>query len=201
MSDKNQAYREKMKQVKADHLARVKQNKKSDRGLLMIHTGDGKGKSTAAFGTALRAIGWGHDVAIVQYVKGTWKTGEKEFFKLIQGLLRLEVMGQGFTWETQDKKRDIAAATKAWEVSCDIMNSGDYDLLVLDELNIVLRDDYLDVDMVRESLLARHPRTTVIITGRNAPDSLIKVADLVTSMEKVKHPFDAGIKAARGIDF
>ncbi len=201
MDDKNQTHREIMKQVKADHLARVKQNKKSDRGLLMIHTGDGKGKSTAAFGTALRAIGWGHDVAIVQYVKGTWKTGEKEFFKLIQGLLRLEVMGQGFTWETQDKKRDIAAATKAWEVSCDIMNSGDYDLLVLDELNIVLRDNYLDVDMVRESLLARHPRTTVIITGRNAPDSLIKVADLVTSMEKVKHPFDAGIKAARGIDF
>jgi len=190
-----------MKQVKADHLARVKQNKKSDRGLLMIHTGDGKGKSTAAFGTALRAIGWGHDVAIVQYVKGTWKTGEKEFFKLIPDLLRLEVMGQGFTWETQDRQRDIAAATKAWEVSCDIMNSGDYDLLVLDELNIVLRDGYLDVDMVRQGLLARHPRTTVIVTGRNAPNSLIKVADLVTSMKKVKHPFDAGIKAARGIDF
>ncbi|HEC00480.1 MAG TPA: cob(I)yrinic acid a,c-diamide adenosyltransferase [Sphingomonadales bacterium] len=201
MNDNNQTHREKMKQVKADHLARVKQNKKSDRGLLMIHTGDGKGKSTAAFGTALRAIGWGHDVAIVQYVKGTWKTGEKEFFKLIPDLLRLEVMGQGFTWETQDRQRDIAAATKAWEVSCDIMNSGDYDLLVLDELNIVLRDGYLDVDMVRQGLLARHPRTTVIVTGRNAPNSLIKVADLVTSMEKVKHPFDAGIKAARGIDF
>ncbi len=201
MTNENITHRKKMKQVKADHLARVKQNKKSDRGLLMIHTGDGKGKSTAAFGTALRAIGWGHDVAIVQYVKGTWKTGEKEFFKFNPDLLRLEVMGQGFTWETQDKQRDIKAAAKAWEVSCDIMNSGDYDLLILDELNIVLRDSYLDVDMVRQALLARHPRTTVIITGRNTPDSLIEVADLVTSMEKVKHPFDAGIKAARGIDF
>ena len=201
MTDNTETHRKKMKQVKADHLARVKQNKKADRGLLMINTGDGKGKSTAAFGTALRAIGWGHAVAIVQYVKGTWKTGEKEFFTFNPDLLRLEVMGQGFTWETQDKQRDIKAATKAWELSCEIMNSGDYDLVILDELNIVLRDNYLDVEKVRDALLARHPRTTVIITGRNAPDSLIEVADMVTSMEKVKHPFDAGIKAARGIDF
>ncbi|VAV92079.1 Cob(I)alamin adenosyltransferase @ Cob(I)alamin adenosyltransferase, clustered with cobalamin synthesis [hydrothermal vent metagenome] len=201
MTNDTEIHREKMQAVKAAHLARVKQNKKADRGLLMVHTGEGKGKSTAAYGTVLRALGWGHDVAIVQYVKGTWKTGEKEFFKLFPGLVRFEVMGQGFTWETQDKQRDIDAAEKAWAMSCGLMNSGDYDLVVLDELNIVLRDHYLDAGKVTEALLNRHNRTTVIVTGRNAPEGLLSAADLVTTMTKVKHPFDAGIKAARGIDF
>lgn len=187
--------------LKAEQRAKVKEKKRAERGLLMVHTGDGKGKSTAAYGTLLRALGWGHDVAVLQYVKGTWKTGEKEFFKKFSDLIRLEVMGEGFTWETQDKTRDIDAAKKAWEVSKEMINSGDYDLVILDELNIVLRNDYLDKEEVKEGLLARHSRTTVIVTGRNAPDNIIEAADLVTNMEMIKHPFEAGIKAARGIDF
>lgn len=201
MTDENQEHKEKMIALKAEQRAKVKEKKRADRGLLMVHTGDGKGKSTAAYGTLLRALGWGHDVAVLQYVKGTWKTGEKEFFKRFSDLIRLEVMGEGFTWETQDKSRDIDAAKTAWEVSKEMMNSGDYDLVILDELNIVLRNDYLDKEEVKEGLLARHPRTTVIVTGRNAPDNIIEVADLVTNMEMIKHPFEAGIKAARGIDF
>ncbi|MDG1995620.1 MAG: cob(I)yrinic acid a,c-diamide adenosyltransferase [Emcibacteraceae bacterium] len=201
MNDINKEHKEKMVEMKAEHRARVKEKKRSERGLFMLHTGDGKGKSTAAYGTLLRALGWGHDVAVLQYVKGNWKTGEKEFFKRFSDMVRLEVMGEGFTWETQDRERDIEAAEKAWEVSKEMLNSGDYDLVVLDELNIVLRNEYLDKNMVKEGLLARHPRTTVIVTGRNAPDNLIEAADLVTNMEMIKHPFDNGIKAARGIDF
>ncbi len=201
MTDTDQEHKERMIALKEEHKARIKEKKRADRGLLIVHTGDGKGKSTAAYGTLLRALGWGHDVAVLQYVKGNWKTGEKQFFKRFSDLVRLEVMGEGFTWETQDRQRDIAAAEKAWEVSKEMMNSGDYDLVILDELNIVLRNDYLDHEMVKEGLLARHPRTTVIVTGRNAPDNIMEVADLVTNMEMIKHPFEAGIKAARGIDF
>ena len=138
---------------------------------------------------------------IVQYVKGNWKTGEKEFFRRMPELVTLKVMGEGFTWETQDRERDIAAAKKAWPESLAMMTGGDFDLVVLDELNIVLRYEYLDAQEVRDGLLSRHNRTTVIVTGRDAPSLLTEAADLVTNMEKVKHPFDAGIKAARGIDF
>lgn len=201
MTDTDQEHKNKMIAMKAEHRAKIKEKKRAERGLLMVHTGDGKGKSTAAYGTLLRALGWGHDVAVLQYVKGNWKTGEKEFFKKFSDVIRLEVMGEGFTWETQDRKRDIEAAEKAWEVSKDMMNSGDYDLVVLDELNIVLRNDYLDKEDVKDGLLARHPRTTVIVTGRNAPDNIMEVADLVTEMKAIKHPFENGIKAARGIDF
>lgn len=201
MTDTDQEHKEKMIAMKAEQRAKIKEKKRADRGLLMVHTGDGKGKSTAAYGTLLRALGWGHDVAVLQYVKGNWKTGEKEFFKRFSDVIRHEVMGEGFTWETQDRQRDIDAAKKAWEVSKDMMNSGDYDLVVLDELNIVLRNDYLDKEEVKEGLLARHPRTTVIVTGRNAPDNIMAAADLVTEMKAIKHPFDNGIKAARGIDF
>ena len=201
MTDSNEEHKEKMIDMKAKHRANIKTKKRSERGLLMVNTGDGKGKSTAAYGTLVRALGWGHDVAVLQYVKGTWKTGEKEFFKRFSDLIRLEVMGEGFTWETQDKTRDIEAAEKAWKVSMDMLTSGDYDLVILDELNIVLRNNYLDKEMVKDGLLARHPRTTVIVTGRNAPDNIIAAADLVTNMEMIKHPFEAGIKAARGIDF
>ena len=201
MTDINEEHRQKMVKLKEEQRAKVKEKKKAGRGLLMVHTGDGKGKSTAAYGTLLRALGWGHDVAVLQYVKGNWKTGEKEFFKRFPELVRLEVMGEGFTWETQDRERDIEAAKKAWEVSKEMLNSGDYDLVVLDELNIVLRNDYLDVEEVKEGLLARHPRTTVIVTGRNAAQPIMDAADLVTSMEMIRHPFENGIKAARGIDF
>lgn len=201
MTDINEKHRQNMVKLKEEQRAKVKEKKKADHGLLMVHTGKGKGKSTAAFGTVLRALGWGQDVAILQYVKGNWKTGEKEFFKKFPDLLRFEVMGEGFTWETQDRERDIEAAKKAWEVSKDMLTSGDYDLVVLDELNIVLRNESLDVAEVKEGLLNRHKRTTVIITGRDAPQSIMDEADLVTNMDMVRHPFENGIKAARGIDF
>ena len=199
--DINEAHKAEMKERQAEHRATMATKEKADHGLLAVNTGDGKGKSTAAFGTVVRALGWGHQVGIVQYVKGNWKTGEKEFLRSLGDLLRYEVMGEGFTWETQDRERDIAAAKKAWEVSLEMLRSGDYDLVMLDELNIVLRHGYLDADEVVKGLQSRDKRTHVIVTGRDAPDVLIEAADLVTEMKKVKHPFDAGIKAARGLDF
>lgn len=199
--DINHEHTAAMKERQAEHRATIKAKMKSDRGLLSVNTGDGKGKTTAAFGTVLRSLGWGHSVGIVQYIKGKWKSGEGLFFKEMSDLVRFEVMGEGFTWDTQDREKDIAAATKAWEVSCEMMSSGDYDLVVLDELNIVLNKEYLDTALVIEGLTNRHQRTSVIVTGRNAPTELIEVADLVTEMTKIKHPFEAGIKAVRGLDF
>ena len=197
----NQAHTAAMKERQAEHRKTIKSKEKLDRGVLAVNTGDGKGKSTAAFGTVIRALGWGHSVGVVQYVKGNWKTGEGEFLKGLGDMIRFEVMGEGFTWETQDRERDIAAATKAWETSLEMLNSGDYDLVMLDELNIVLNAEYLDVADVVEGLQNRNARTTVIVTGRGAPQALMDAADLVTEMTKVKHPFEAGIKAARGFDF
>ncbi|MBL6945595.1 MAG: cob(I)yrinic acid a,c-diamide adenosyltransferase [Rhodospirillales bacterium] len=202
MSDAvNQAHKDAMKQRQAEHRQTIKSKEKADRGLLVVNTGDGKGKTTAAFGTVIRALGWGQSVGIVQYVKGNWKTGEGQFFRQMSDLLRFEVMGEGFTWDTQDRERDIAAAEKAWAVSCEMLGSGDYDLVLLDELNIVLKNGSLDIAQVIDGLQSRDQRTHVIVTGRNAPQSLIDAADLVTEMTNVKHPFDAGIKAARGLDF
>ncbi len=199
--DINSTHTAAMKERQAEHRATIKSKTKAERGQLAVNTGDGKGKSTAAFGTVIRALGWGHDVGIVQYVKGTWKTGEKNYFNQLEGVLRYEVMGEGFTWETQDRERDIIAAKKAWEVSVEMFTSGDYDLVVLDELNIVLSKEYLDTAQVVDALKNRHDRTHVFVTGRGAPDALIEAADLVTEMKMIKHPFEAGFKAARGMDF
>ena len=194
-------HKQKMKQLQAEQRAKVKTKKKAERGLLLVHTGNGKGKSTAAFGTVIRALGWGHRVEIVQYIKGTWKTGEKEFFDKFPDLVDFHVMGDGFTWNTQNKEQDIRSAEAAWQKSCELMTSGSYDLVMLDELNIALRSGYLSTDTVITGLKQRSHRTSVIITGRNAPDALLAEADLVTEMSLVKHPFDAGIQAKRGIDF
>ncbi len=202
MTDKTNAeHAEKMRQLQAEHRAKMKERRKADRGLLAVYTGEGKGKSSSALGVILRALGWGHDVAMVQYIKGTWKTGEKQFFETFEDLITIKRMGEGFTWDTQDRERDIAAAESAWQTSLEFMRGGDYDLVVLDELNISLRYEYLAVSEVIEGLATRHPRTTVIVTGRDAPEPLIEAADLVTEMKNVKHPFDAGIKAMRGFDF
>lgn len=202
MTDKDtNSHKEAMQALQAEQRAKVKEKEEAARGLLYVHTGDGKGKSTAAFGTVIRALGWGHRVAIVQYVKGAWKTGEKLFFSRMSDLVDMHTMGDGFTWDTQDRDRDIASATAAWEKSRALMESGDYDLVVLDELNIVLRNDYLALDEVITGLGARHARTSVIVTGRTAPKALITAADLVTDMTPVKHPFEAGIKAKKGLDF
>ena len=201
MTDQNKIHKEQMKKRQAEQRVLIKSKKKSTHSLLLVNTGDGKGKSTAAFGTVIRALGCSWKVGIVLYVKGTWKTGEKEFFSRFPDLLDLHVMGDGFTWETQDREQDIASARKAWEVSLKMIQSGDYDLIVLDELNIVLRNETLPQDEILAGLAARHKRTHVIVTGRSASNALIKQADLVTEMVKIKHPFDSGIKAIQGLDF
>lgn len=200
-ADLNARHKARMREVQAEHRARMKEKQPAERGLLLVHTGDGKGKSTAAYGVVLRALGWGHGVAVVQYIKGSWKTGERLFFERMSDLITWHTMGEGFTWDTQDRARDVAAAEAAWRRSRDLMTSGDHDLVVLDELNITLRYDYLALPEVLDGLAARHPRTSVVVTGRDAKPELCAAADLVTEMTLHKHPFDNGIKAKRGIDF
>jgi len=167
----------------------------------MVHTGDGKGKSTAAFGMVARALGWGYKVGIVQYIKGKWITGERQFFAKFPDQVTYKVMGEGFTWDTQDRARDVAAAEAAWEMSLEMIADPSLHLVLLDELNIALRYDYLDIAKVVEGLKARPPEKHVCVTGRNAKPELIAIADLVTEMTLVKHPFEQGFKAQRGIDF
>ncbi|WP_170510530.1 cob(I)yrinic acid a,c-diamide adenosyltransferase [Ruegeria arenilitoris] len=199
MSDA-QDHKQKMQQVQAQHRKKVSEAVDPGRGLVLINTGKGKGKSSAAFGVVIRALGWGQKVAVVQFIKGKWKTGERRFFEE-RDLVTWQTMGEGFTWDTQDRDRDIAAATAAFDKARDLMASGDYDLVVLDEINIALRYEYLSVDAVIEGLKARSDRTSVFLTGRDAPQALRDYADLVTEMTEEKHPFQAGIKAQRGVDF
>lgn len=190
-----------MKAQQAAHRKRVKAASRPDRGLVLVYTGDGKGKSSSAFGVIVRALGWGQKVGVVQFIKGTWKTGEREFFAKFAGDIDWHTMGEGFTWDTQDLERDTATAQAAFKQAREMLESGDYELVVLDEINIALRYDYLSEQAVLEGLKARSPGTSVILTGRDAKPALCEYADLVSEMRAVKHPFDAGIKAARGIDF
>ncbi len=199
--DENAAHAEEMKKVQSAHREKMAEKKEADRGLFLILTGDGKGKSSSAFGSIIRALGWGHSVGVVQYVKGNWKTGERQFFEKYPDLVTWHTMGQGFTWDTQDREQDMEAARAAWDVSAKMLASGEYDLVVLDELNIVLRYDYLPVDEVLAGLMNRHPRTSVMVTGRDAKEELREKADLITEMTPIRHPFEAGIKAKRGIDY
>jgi cob(I)alamin adenosyltransferase len=202
--DLNRRANEKAKKRK---LARDKilATKTIEKGLLIVHTGKGKGKSTAAFGLAARAIGNGMKIGIVQYVKGKWRTGERLVMEKFPDQVTIRTMGEGFTWETQDRARDIAAARAAWEVSKEMIAAapGDagYDMVILDELNIVLRYDYLPLDEVLAVLAGRPDHLHVVVTGRNAKPELIEAADLVTEMTMIKHPFRAGIKAQKGIEF
>jgi len=189
-----------MKALKAEREA-LMATKREGAGLLMVHTGDGKGKSTAAFGMVARALGWGYKVGIVQYIKGKWITGERQFFAKFPDQVTYKVMGEGFTWDTQDRARDVAAAEAAWEMSLEMIADPSLHLVLLDELNIALRYDYLDIAKVVEGLKARPPEKHVCVTGRNAKPELIAIADLVTEMTLVKHPFEQGFKAQRGIDF
>jgi cob(I)alamin adenosyltransferase len=175
--------------------------KTEERGLLIVHTGTGKGKSTAAFGIVLRCLGHGMRVGIVQFVKGAWETGERKVLTAYPDLVTCRAMGEGFTWDTQDRARDIAAARAAWEASQAMIADPAYDLVLLDELNIVLRYDYLPLDEVIATLKAKPGDLHVIVTGRNAKPELIEIADLVTEMTLVKHPFRAGVKAQKGIEF
>lgn len=185
---------------------RMLATKTIEKGLLMVHTGKGKGKSTAAFGLVMRAIGNGFRVGIVQFVKGKWQTGERPVLEKFPEQVTIKAMGEGFTWDTQDRARDIAAAQAAWAEAKRMIEAcrGDspaYDMLVFDELNIVLRYDYLDLAEVVDTLRRRPPMLHIVVTGRNAKPELIEAADLVTEMTEIKHPFQAGVKAQKGIEF
>jgi cob(I)alamin adenosyltransferase len=181
--------------------AKIMATKTIEKGLLIVHTGKGKGKSTAAFGMVMRAIGHGFKVGVVQFVKGRWETGERGLLERFPDLVTIKTMGGGFTWETQDRARDIAAARAAWEQAKAMIADPAYKLILLDELNIVLRYDNLPLAEIVETLKARRPDLHVIVTGRNAKPDLIEAADLVTEMTMVKHPFRSGVKAQAGIEF
>lgn len=170
-----------------------------ERGVLIVHTGNGKGKSSAAFGMLARALGHEMHVAVVQFGKGRTTTGEELFFRKILGA-DYHVMGEGFTWETQDRERDIRAAEKAWQKACEYLTNADYDLLVLDELNIMLKHKYLQLDKVLTTLQQRPHMQHVIITGRGAQAELIEIADTVTDMQNTKHAYKAGVRAQKGIE-
>jgi cob(I)alamin adenosyltransferase len=196
----NRLHREKMARRQAAR-RKVLATKTEERGLLIVHTGAGKGKSTAAFGMVLRCLGHGMRVGIVQFVKGAWGTGERTVLARFPDLVTCRAMGEGFTWDTQDRTRDIAAARAAWEVAKAMIADPSYRLVLLDELNIVLRYGYLPLDEVIATLKAKPHDLHVVVTGRNAPPELIEAADLVTEMTLVKHPFRAGVKAQAGIEF
>ena len=172
-----------------------------EKGLLIVNTGPGKGKSTAAFGLLLRMIGHGRRTGVVQFIKGAWSTGERTVLEKFPDLVSWHTMGEGFTWETQDRERDVAAATLAWAKAVELMHAPDMALVVLDELNIALRYDYLSEHEVIAGLLARPPGVHVVVTGRNARPALIEAADLVSEIVAVKHHFAAGVKAQQGIEF
>jgi cob(I)alamin adenosyltransferase len=196
----NRRHNEKMARRKAAR-ERMLATKIEERGLLIVHTGKGKGKSTAAFGMVLRCLGHGMRIGIVQFVKGVWTTGERIALERFGDLVTCRAMGEGFTWDTQDRARDIAAARNAWETAKTMIADSSYRLILLDELNIVLRYDYLPLDEVVGALKAKPRDLHVVVTGRNAKPELIEAADLVTEMTLVKHSFRSGVKAQIGIEF
>jgi cob(I)alamin adenosyltransferase len=198
--DEEARHKAKMANRKAVQDAEVAQ-KTIEKGLLIVHTGKGKGKSTAAFGLLLRAIGRGFQCGVVQFGKGAWETGERSAIARFADQVTWHTLGEGFTWETQDRARDVAAAERAWTKATELMEDPAIQLLVLDELNISLRYDHLDLDKVLAAFASRRPGLHVVVTGRNARPELIEAADLVTEMVPVKHHFAAGIKAQPGIEF
>jgi cob(I)alamin adenosyltransferase len=194
-------HRAKMAKRKAVQDAEVAGKTTVEKGLLIVHTGAGKGKSTAAFGLALRMLGRGHKVGVVQFIKGGWHTAERDALAVFGDQVSWHTMGEGFTWETQDRARDIAAAERAWGKARELIADKAFGLVILDELNIALRYDYLDVGAVIAALTARRDGLHVVVTGRNAKPELTAAADLVTEMTLVKHHFAAGVKAQPGIEF
>jgi cob(I)alamin adenosyltransferase len=193
-------HRAKMAKRKAVQDAEVA-GKTIEKGLLIVHTGTGKGKSTAAFGLALRMLGRGQRVGVVQFIKGAWHSAERDALARFGDQLVWHTMGEGFTWETQDRARDVAAAERAWGKARDLMADPNLAMLILDELNIALRYDYLDLAAVIAALKTRPAGLHVVVTGRNAKPELVAAADLVTEMTLVKHHFAAGVKAQAGIEF
>ena len=193
-------HRTKMAKRKAVQDAEVA-GKTVEKGLLIVHTGTGKGKSTAAFGLALRMLGRGHRVGVVQFIKGAWHSAERDALAAFGEQVSWHTMGEGFTWETQDIKRDIAAAERAWAKALELMAESTFGLVILDELNIALRYEYLDLHAIVAALRQRRAGLHVVVTGRNAKPELTEAADLVTEMTLVKHHFAAGVKAQAGIEF
>ena len=196
----NTRHAEKMAKKKAAR-DKILATKTIEKGLVIVHTGKGKGKSTAAMGLAVRAIGNGMKVGMVQFVKGKWETGERKVLEHFPDLCVMKAMGEGFSWETQDRARDIDAARQAWEAAKEMINDPSFKVVILDELNIVLRYENLPLDEVIETLQAKPDMLHVVVTGRNAKDELIEIADLVTEMTQIKHPFRSGVKAQIGIEF
>ena len=202
MDDITARHNEKMKRIK-EARDRMMATKTEEKGLVVIHTGTGKGKSSSAFGMIMRCIAHGMPCAVVQFIKGKWDTGEKTFLReRFAGECRFFVSGEGFTWETQDRERDIAAATAAWEKAKELIRDERHHMVLLDEINIALRYGYIPLEEVIAFLETEKPEMThVVLTGRNAADELIEIADLVTEMALVKHPFRSGIKAQIGVEF
>jgi cob(I)alamin adenosyltransferase len=194
-------HKQKMEKRKAAQDAEVAAKTVAQKGLLIVHTGKGKGKSTAAFGLVLRALGHNWPCGVVQFIKGGWETGERKALARYADLVSWHTMGEGFTWETQDLARDMAAAAAAWAKAQELMADPKIKLLVLDELNIALRYDYLPLADVMCALRARRPNLHVVVTGRNARPDMLEAADLVTEMNLGKHHFTAGVKAQEGIEF
>ncbi|WP_303763036.1 cob(I)yrinic acid a,c-diamide adenosyltransferase [Sphingobium yanoikuyae] len=196
----DEQHAEKMKKKQAAH-DKIMATKTQEKGLLIVHTGKGKGKTTAALGMVVRMIGHGKKVGVVQFVKGAMTTGEKAVFDAFPEQIEFKPMGEGFTWNTQDRSRDIALAREAWDEVKRMVADPDYAMVLADELNIVLRYDYLPLDEVLSVLTAKDAMKHVVVTGRNAPEALIEAADLVTEMTLIKHPFRSGVKAQAGIEF
>jgi cob(I)alamin adenosyltransferase len=199
-ADKDRLHAEEMKLRQAERRAE-RATKKERGGLLMVLTGPGKGKSSSAFGMVARALGWDMRIGIVQFIKGKWQTGEKHFFRRFPELVTFEVMGEGFTWDVQDRQRDITAAQKAWQRSCELIVDPDYDFVLLDELNIAIRNNYVSIEEVVEFLKNRPRDKHICITGRDARPELMEISDLVTEMTLIKHPYEAGFKPQRGVEF
>jgi cob(I)alamin adenosyltransferase len=193
-------HNEKMAKKKAAR-DKIMATKTIERGLLIVHTGKGKGKSTAAFGMIFRHVGHGMKSGVIQFVKGAWGTGERTVLEKFPDLVTIKAMGEGFTWDTQDRDRDIAHARAGWEEAKKMIADPEMHMVLLDELNIVLRYDYLPWDEVKAVLTSRPMDKHIVITGRNAKEELIEMADLVTEMEQVKHPFRSGVKAQKGVEF
>ena len=201
--EENKQHAERMAKVQAAR-KKMMAKKTKTKGLIIIHTGDGKGKSSSGFGMILRCIGHGFPCAIVQFIKGSMYSADRELLvDRFSDICQIHVMGEGFTWDTQDRERDIAAARRAWEKAKDLIRDPQNRMVLLDELNIALRYDYLDAEEIAEFLLTEKPEMTlVVITGRNAPDRLIEIADLVSEMKEIKHPFrKQGIAAQAGVEF
>ena len=199
---RNEAHNQKMRKIK-EARDKLMATKTEEKGLIVVHTGAGKGKSSSGFGMIMRCIAHQMPCAVVQFIKGTWRTGERDFLeKRFTEDCIFVVSGEGFTWETQDRARDIAAAQAGWEKAKELIRNPEIQFVLLDEINIALRYDYLDIDEVVEFLLTEKPHMThVVLTGRNAKEELIAAADLVTEMTLVKHPFRDGIKAQKGVEF